>query len=36
LKVMNNEMQAGKDLVDSKMDQFVLDKRFSLRLDEII
>jgi len=36
LKVMNNEMQAGKDLVDPKIDQFVLDKRFSLRLDEII
>ena len=36
LKVMNNKMQAGKDLVDPKIDQFVLDKRFSLRLDEII
>jgi len=36
LKLMNNEMQAGKDLVDPKIDQFVLDKRFSLRLDEII
>jgi len=36
LKVMNNAMQAGKDLVDPKVDQFVLDKRYSLRLDEII
>ena len=36
LKAMNNEMQVGKDLVDPKVDQFVLDKRFSLRLDEII
>jgi hypothetical protein len=36
LKSMNNEMQAGEDLVDRRIDQFVLDKRFSLRLDEII
>jgi hypothetical protein len=36
LKSINNGMQAGRDLVDPKFDQFVLDKRFSLRLDEII
>ena len=36
LKSVNNEMQANRDLVDPKIDQFVLDKRFSLRLDEII
>ena len=35
-KSVNNEMQASRDLVDPKIDQFVLDKRFSLRLDEII
>ena len=33
---MNNEVQADRDLVDPRIDQFVLDKRFSLRLDEII
>jgi hypothetical protein len=36
LKIVNNEMPVVRDLVDSKIDQFVLDKRFSLRLDEII
>jgi hypothetical protein len=36
LRSINNEMQASRDLVDPKIDQFVLDKRFSLRLDEII
>jgi hypothetical protein len=36
LKIMNNEMPVVRDLVDSRIDQFVLDKRFSLRLDEII
>lgn len=36
LKSINTEMQATRDLVDPKIDQFVLDKRFSLRLDEII
>jgi hypothetical protein len=36
LKSINNEMQASRELVDPKIDQFVLDKRFSLRLDEII
>lgn len=36
LKSINTEMQASRDLVDPKFDQFVLDKRFSLRLDEII
>lgn len=35
-KSVNHEMQAGRDLVDPKIDQFVLDKRFSFRLDEII
>ena len=36
LKSNANEMQASRDSVDPKIDQFVLDKRFSLRLDEII
>ena len=36
LKSNTNEMQASRDSVDPKIDQFVLDKRFSLRLDEII
>jgi hypothetical protein len=32
----NKEIQVVRDLVDQKIDQFVTDKRFSLRLDEII
>lgn len=36
LKSISNKMQFSRDLVDRKIDQFVLDKRFSLRLDEII
>ena len=32
----NKEIQLVRDLVDQKIDPFVTDKRFSLRLDEII
>jgi hypothetical protein len=33
---MRDDKQAGRELVDRNVNQFLLDKRFSLRLDEII
>ena len=32
----NEEVQAGTHIVDKKINQFVLDNRFTLRLDELI
>ncbi len=36
LESKNEEVQEGTHIVDKKINQFVLDNRFSLRLDEII
>ena len=36
LESKNEEVQAGTRIVDKKINQFVLDNRFALRLDEII
>ena len=36
LESKNEEVQAGTHIVDKKINQFVIDNRFALRLDEII
>jgi len=36
LESKNKEVQAGAHIVDKKINQFVIDNRFALRLDEII
>jgi hypothetical protein len=36
LESKNKEVQAATHIVDKKINQFVIDNRFALRLDEII
>jgi hypothetical protein len=36
LESKSNDEQVSRDLLDRNVNQFLIDKRFSLRLDEII